>query len=464
MAQVTVRDVAIGRFNFYQQENLNVSVFISWSGDDDSYGAQIGTALKRALVGVFSGVHVYHSRHDRTSGPWYSELEDELRASRVCICVLTRQALTSLWMPFEVGEIKAAGGKRENHILPVLFGIKEHDIKGPFKQENYFRFSYESFFKIVLDVNQVLELNVREIDLTNACGSLWGALERTVDLILNEMEIEDEAKRPQETILSFVTDYLAQHVSQKVFDKYLRDYLLGLGNDELAPILAGISRDMDACIELASGADHESDWNGVWLKYAFENLVELSTRLNRIARGEIPMTSPEDGRNFWKNVIMEQAASVKATNIASFGANFGRRSDSVLLDAQRKAIGSGVSITRVFICRLRGGEGTSKEHTHLRSLMEEQIEAGIKVYVISEEEFYTRKRGLVDRIGGSDFMILDEKYLYLTKYDDSGSEITGTEFLKDPFRVSQAMMLFKVILEYARPVNADQAKRFPNIS
>lgn len=139
-------------------------------------------------------------------------------------------------------------------------------------------------------------------------------------------------------------------------------------------------------------------------------------------------------KEFWLGSIMGRIEdSLWTTNVASTSGSYGRKINAKLLSAQRNAIcghpayrdfparQKGVKITRVFVYKAKEIVNPETQQD-LLDLMLLQALIGINVKIISENEFNGKwpEDFLCDEIGGRDFMILDDKAVYISTLDEGG--------------------------------------------
>src|SRR5579862_4475354 len=102
-------------------------VFISWSGETSR---RVAEAVHAWLPNALQFVEPYFTPSDIDKGAaWQAEISKELKQSRVCIIVLTRDNLDSPWIMFEAGAISTTIEK--SRVCPLLLDINPTDVEGP---------------------------------------------------------------------------------------------------------------------------------------------------------------------------------------------------------------------------------------------------------------------------------------------------------------------------------------------
>jgi hypothetical protein len=202
----------------------------------------------------------------------------------------------------------------------------------------------------------------------------------------------------------------------------------------------------------------DSQFGEVFLDGAHK-AFDLATRdLDRLAHYEFIPFDQQRAHEFYYEVIMPNVTtSMWTTNLAQFGGNFGRRRDPELLRAQGEAVRDGVQMTRVFVYHKKD-EGLAK----LRELMRQQVEQGVMVRVIEEHDFNERAHLAKEKFDTMDFMILDDKYLYLTIMDATGNGIARTKFKYDLEWLGIARQLKTEIEECSRLLRSEDIADFSN--
>jgi hypothetical protein len=109
------------------RREVNMKVFISWSGDRSR---KIAEVFRNWLSGVPQTVKPYFTPEDIAKGTrWENEVSIELAASQMGLLILTPESIGSSWLPFEAGALAKVVDK--SRVYPILFGLKPTDIKGP---------------------------------------------------------------------------------------------------------------------------------------------------------------------------------------------------------------------------------------------------------------------------------------------------------------------------------------------
>jgi len=156
-------------------------VFISWSGE---LSRQLAEAIHNWLPVALQFVEPYFTPSDIDKGArWADEIAEELKASTVCIIVLTRENLNSQWIMFEAGAISATIERAR--ICPIVFDIHKTDIQGPLAQFQATAFGEKDFRQLVLTINKAAgEKALLESRADASFKKWWPDLEEEVNKIL----------------------------------------------------------------------------------------------------------------------------------------------------------------------------------------------------------------------------------------------------------------------------------------
>ncbi|CAA6824471.1 MAG: Unknown protein [uncultured Sulfurovum sp.] len=182
--------------------------------------------------------------------------------------------------------------------------------------------------------------------------------------------------------------------------------------------------------------------------YLHECSVNLEAMLNNgIAAVE------KKTKNYWKDYVIKGVKkSLWTTNIPEHQKSYGRTNNPELLDAQNKAIQNNIQITRVFIINK---PRVSEKMDNLKDTMKAQHDIGIDVKVLeykSLEEIYESGKYSVEI--GLDFMILDERILYITSIESKNnpqSEVNLTELINHNELLKEAKSFQEIINIRAKP-------------
>ncbi|NEP19912.1 MAG: toll/interleukin-1 receptor domain-containing protein [Leptolyngbya sp. SIO4C1] len=172
-----------------------VGLFISWSGE---VSKRIAGILKDWLYNVFTEAEldIFFSSDDIDAGKrWSSDLAERLQESDVGIFLYTQKNLDSLWMAFEAGALSKHIDT--GRVIPLLFGARVTDLKGPVSQFQGRRFTKDEMLKTLAAINSCLSNQKTEKDLERNLGFSWNYLNEKIQLILEEeqRQVEGEETR-----------------------------------------------------------------------------------------------------------------------------------------------------------------------------------------------------------------------------------------------------------------------------
>lgn len=159
-----------------------MKLFISWSSQ---LSQEVASVLHKYLPCIIQGLEVFMSKHDLESGVrWSLRLAKELDDSNFGIICLTPDNLNSPWILFEAGALtKYADGRA----CGLLFGgLKQTDVSGPLSQFQNRVFSKEELGALLLDVNEKLERQLDNQQLTMIFNKWWPDIDRECQAALRQ--------------------------------------------------------------------------------------------------------------------------------------------------------------------------------------------------------------------------------------------------------------------------------------
>lgn len=176
-----------------------MKIFISWSGERSK---MIAKALKSWLENFFQNVEVFMSESDIEPGTrWASRLNDELQISNYGIICLTPENQNSQWILFEAG---ALSNQIENRVTPLLFQLKEGEVKGPLSQFQYLKADKDGFKKLAIAINKNLEKPLLSDKLIEFFQVWWKGLDQDLAKIPAEpKEAVPDKRQDRELIERF---------------------------------------------------------------------------------------------------------------------------------------------------------------------------------------------------------------------------------------------------------------------
>jgi hypothetical protein len=317
------------------------------------------------------------------------------------VFLLTKGYHSSIWMPYEFREfVHKPGGP----IFPLLFDVERNDLLGPFRLHQSYDFDDVSFRllleRIATNVSpqQCERLDHRWKDLKNDVREILGKTNEKV-----ESEILIQALSSAAANLGAAESDLATAAKQLASVVDSRESFTALGK---------LASNIHLAEKHPGGG---SRWAKLWKRYTNKFLADAILNTGRVARrGEITLRHPDEARDFWREEIMGNTKeSLWATNLPG---TFGRKTDAELLQAQRKAISEGVEITRLFLYV----KNDEEDCRNVREAARQQIEAGIDIWALREDAFKWYDTDLHTEIGSRDFIILDDRYVHVTRTNRFG--------------------------------------------
>lgn len=155
-----------------------MKIFVSWSGERSK---MIAIALKAWLEKFFQTVEVFMSESDIEPGTrWASRLNDELQVSTYGIICLTPENQNSQWILFEAG---ALSNQVKNRVTPLLFQLREGEVKGPLSQFQYLKVDEDGFRRLAAAINKNLEKPLSSEKMSEYFNVWWKQLDQAINEI-----------------------------------------------------------------------------------------------------------------------------------------------------------------------------------------------------------------------------------------------------------------------------------------
>lgn len=130
--------------------------FISWSGVKSKL---YGDFIKELLKDVFdSKLDVFFSPKDIQKGEdWLNKLNTKIKEADICIIIITKDSLNSMWLNYEAGAIAFNQNSANNKLIcPILVDIDELDRKSPLNSSQLIKNNKEDLFDLFSSVNNTL--------------------------------------------------------------------------------------------------------------------------------------------------------------------------------------------------------------------------------------------------------------------------------------------------------------------
>lgn len=443
-------------------------IFVSWSG---ARGQRVAAVLHRTLTEAFREAErpievVFSPLAQRVGGDWRLQLDSLLATCDIGVVVLDPRALKSPWVAYEAGALSARTGEKPGiRLLAVLL----NDSAGPLAGTPYDAFQcalltkegFERLFESLFIATGEPPARPMLVALAHRAyehvASIWSEIrdgEAVSGSGLQEA-LADDIRRFRAFGLLASADAAAytelSAVSRGQFTSVDTSLLREMGE---------IARLFGECAERSHG-----DFGPLAIEWAVKNLLlDSKEQLSEIGRGRLPVRNRAPVREFWlESIFGRVSTSVWTTNVATPGANMGGSPDRHLLEAQASAIRRGVAVTRVFVYN---PSMSSDEAAQRRNLMRRQIEIGIDVRVITEQDFRTKSdaENARKRIGSDDFMVIDNEFVYLTTPDETDNiEATLFDGRQHHTRLAAARAFRDVVNGWADSVTERNVDRFPEL-
>lgn len=183
-------------------------VFISWSGVRSK---MLAKELAEWLPQVLQAVRPYYSPDDVNKGSrWETEIAKSLDASQMGLLCVTPENMGAPWLLFEAGALSKNLGKSK--VVPILFGVKPTDLKGPLTQFQWARFEEDEIRRVVSTINDELEEHKRpESALGIAFDKWWPDLRQGVQAALEQSRAQPApVHRPERELLEEILERVRQ--------------------------------------------------------------------------------------------------------------------------------------------------------------------------------------------------------------------------------------------------------------
>lgn len=134
----------------YYMEDIQMNVFISWSGDTSK---KVAVIFRDWLPTVIQAITPFVSSEDIEKGSrWNTDIAQELKDSSFGLICVTKDNLSSPWLNFEAGALSKTIDN--TYVAPILFNVKPSDLKGsPISQFQATSLSREDMKRLVETLN-----------------------------------------------------------------------------------------------------------------------------------------------------------------------------------------------------------------------------------------------------------------------------------------------------------------------
>ncbi|MEP0265241.1 TIR domain-containing protein [Dokdonia sp.] len=395
-----------------------VKVFISKSGRD---GGHVATLIKNFLNNHFSEyVNVFTSEEIAIGVNWKKKII-EVKEMDCLITLLDHSFMDSEWCRFEFGCFVGAQlneEKIESNLYPIKIGdFFESDIIKDYQIKSFDEDFFKSLFKRIYE-----DFNIKQSDKRY---KLWS--EDVKQLIDDFNKGISDSENSYENIDMF-------HKSINVdIHKAGKKNNLGKEGITIYKEYWGYASDLSITSHLSDignalkqserpNLHDKGNWKNIWKDIAEQQVKSLTNNLTKINGRTINIFDTYHITHFWTKEIMTRVSqTIWTTNLR--GTN-GRKNKNEFIDVQKKAIKRGVSISRVFVF----SPEDNQDCNDLKKVIKEQLEVGILVYIITQENFNKSIDNAVHETTILDFMIIDNQYAYKTIIDRESYFIKELKF------------------------------------
>ena|ERR1044072_4427570 len=188
-----------------------MKVFLSWSGERSQ---AIAEALRDWLPKVIQAIQPWMSAVDIERGArWSSDIAAELEKTSFGILCLTPENLDAAWIHFEAGALSKT--LEQTFVCPYLFELEPTDLKGPLVQFNAAKANKEDTRKLVLTMNEALEIPLAKATIEESYEVWWPKLEREFN-ILPRPNLQVKHERPEREILEEILDLVREQARANI--------------------------------------------------------------------------------------------------------------------------------------------------------------------------------------------------------------------------------------------------------
>lgn len=198
-----------------------MKVFISWSGDR---GKQIGEAFRTWLPDVIQSIEPFYSPDIEKGQRWSSEIEQNLKESKVGIICVTPESMISPWLMFESGAISNA---KLSRVCPLLFQVEPAQLQGPLSQFQATPYSKEEVWKLIGSINDLSDTPLNEAQLNRTFERCWPEFDKSINTALsNNPEAQKPEKRTQDELIEEILSTVRTLANQKPDEESVNHWIV----------------------------------------------------------------------------------------------------------------------------------------------------------------------------------------------------------------------------------------------
>jgi hypothetical protein len=409
--------------------SMKTKIFISHSGE---MAFMIGQSIKDMLEAFFPNkVNVVNLR---VGNNWFDQIVGALLDTEIFVSIVDRKFRESTWCAFEMGFYYSLSfHDRDSNIHRKVIAIEiEKDIVDPRKKDRdspHAHWQPQKFSKEI-----IFEL-IQEVQLLHPSNFSMRVLLELFENVDGWMRL---AKDIEKTVGYFAGDG----------GRILFEGALNIDNIERARYIKDelaetIKFELSKCLDEAFYFKEQGNpLSNVFVSLPLRLMDNLGKTLRSAAGGRLSITDQRFFETMWKDEIIGNVENyIWTTNTRG---SFARRPDQRYLMTQKELLSKRIHIERVFII---GTNETDDELVDLVLVMAQQMEIGVRVRFIMEDVFRTEYEDKLNAsVGGIDFMVLDNSYVYLTNSDRHKNLVLGASLANDN-RVMPAIDMAKSITD-----------------
>lgn len=198
-----------------------MKVFISWSGER---GKKIGEAFKTWFPDVIQSIEPFYSPDIEKGQRWSSEIEQNLKESKVGVICVTPESMMSPWLMFESGAISNA---KLSRVCPLLFQVEPAQLQGPLSQFQATPYSEAEVRKLISSINELSSTPLTEAQLNRTFDRCWPELERSItDALATKLTEKIPQKRLQEELIEEILSTVRTLVNQAPNEESINHWIV----------------------------------------------------------------------------------------------------------------------------------------------------------------------------------------------------------------------------------------------
>lgn len=198
-----------------------MKLFISWSGER---GNKIGEAFKIWIPDIIQSIEPFYSPDIEKGQRWSSEIEQNLKESKVGIICVTPESMMSPWLMFESGAISNA---KLSRVCPLLFQVEPTQLQGPLSQFQATPYSEAEVRKLIFSINELSATSLSDAQLNRTFDRCWPELDKAIaNALATALKEEIPKKRPQEDLIKEILSTVRSIANQSPDEESVNHWIV----------------------------------------------------------------------------------------------------------------------------------------------------------------------------------------------------------------------------------------------